>query len=76
MTIDQLRSVLNAVPFRPFAIHLADGSQIRVRHPDFLAQSPTGRTIVVYRDDDTHSIVDLLLVTELKVENSSLASTK
>ena len=71
MTIEQLRTVLRAAPFRPFTIHLADGRQIPVPHPDFVAQSPTGRTVIVYQEDDTFSIVDLLLVTELKVRNGS-----
>jgi hypothetical protein len=76
MTVEQLRLVLRAAPFRPFAIHLADGRQIRVRHPDFVAQSPSGRTIIIYQEDDTFSIVDLLLVTELKVQNGAPAWPK
>ncbi len=76
MTIEQLRQVLHAAPFRPFTIHLADGRQIRVPHPDFVAQSHTGRTIIVTHEDDTFSIIDLLLVTELKVHNSATAGPK
>ena len=76
MTVEQLRTVLRAASFRPFTIYLADGRQIPVRHPDFLAQSPTGRTIIVYQEDDTFSIVDLLLVTELKVHNGSPARSR
>lgn len=69
MTIDKLQSVLNANPFRPFTIHLADGSEIHVPHRDFLSHSPVGRTVIVYHQDDSFSILDLLLITELRVGN-------
>jgi hypothetical protein len=76
MTIEQLRAVHQATPFRPFTIHLADGRQIRVPHREFLSHSPSGRTIIIHHEDDTFSIVDLLLVTELKVNNGVPAGTR
>jgi hypothetical protein len=66
MTIEQLRNLHHAQPFRPFTIHLADGRNLEVPHPDFLSYSPSGRTIVVHHADDTFSILDVLLVTELE----------
>jgi hypothetical protein len=66
MTIEQLRAVYNAQPFRPFVMHLADGREIPVQHREFFMTVPTGRTIVVAQPDDTLSIVDLLLVTDLE----------
>ncbi|HWB13656.1 MAG TPA: hypothetical protein VG826_30805 [Pirellulales bacterium] len=69
MTIDELQAVLNATPFRPFTIHLADGSRHHVPHRDFWSHSPVGRTVIVYHEDDSFSIFDLLLITELKVAN-------
>jgi hypothetical protein len=70
MTIEQLRNVHRAQPFRPFTIHLADGRNLLVPHPDFLSHSPTGRTIIVYHPDDAFSIIDLLLVTELEIHSA------
>jgi hypothetical protein len=67
MTIEQLRNTHQASPFRPFTIHLADGRSFLIRHRDYLSQSPAGRTIIVYGDDDNFSILDLLLVTELEI---------
>jgi hypothetical protein len=67
MTIEQLRKLHLARPFQPFVIHLADGRSLQVPHPEFLSQSPTGRTISVGLPDGTHEIVDLLLVTSLRV---------
>jgi hypothetical protein len=69
MTIEQVRQLYNAAPFRPFIIHLADGRQIPVKHREFMALSPSGRTIVVYQTDDTSNIIDLLLVTDLEIRN-------
>jgi hypothetical protein len=66
MTIEALRRVLHAQPFHPFDIHLADGRSIPVPHPEFVGQSPTGRTIGVGLEDGSIEIVDMLLVTSLK----------
>jgi hypothetical protein len=67
MTVEQLKSTLHAQPFRPFTIHMGDGRAFYVKHPDFIARSPSGRTVIVYGDDESHSILDMLLVTELEV---------
>ena len=66
MTIDQLRQMHHAHPFRPFRMHLADGRHLEVHHPDFLAYTTTGRTVVVTRVDETFEVIDLLLVTSLE----------
>lgn len=68
MTAEQLGAMRDANPFRPFTIHLADGRTLPVPHRDFVSQSPSGRTIIVYQADDAFSIVDLYLVTELEVQ--------
>lgn len=67
MTIEQLRQLRQSQPFQPFTMHLADGRQIPVRHPEFMATSPSGRTVIVYQPDESFNIVDLLLVTDLEV---------
>lgn len=67
MTTDQLRNVWKAEPFRPFIIHLAEGRQVEVRHPEFLSRSQSGRSIIVHQADESFNIIDLLLVTDLKV---------
>ena len=74
MTVEQLQATQHAQPFRPYRIHMADGRSLDVHHPDFVARSPTGRTIVVYKLDDTSEIVDLLLVASLEVLNGQSQS--
>jgi hypothetical protein len=68
MTIEQLRTLYDAQPFRPFVIHLADGREIPVNHREFVMTVPSGRTVVVAQPDDTLNIVDLLLVTDLEIK--------
>jgi len=76
MTIEQLRQMSAARPFRPFRLHLADGRSLDVDHPEFLMQSRSGRTVVVSKPDDTFEIVDLLLVTSLEAKNGESRSRK
>ena len=69
MTVEQLRQVHHAQPFRPFRIHLADSRHLDVEHPEFLAYNPTGRTVIVTRSDDTFDVIDVFLVTSIEVFN-------
>ena len=67
MTIEQLRNIHQARPFRPFTIHMADGRSLHVPHSEFLSHSSSGRTIIVHHPDEKFSLVDLLLVNEVEV---------
>jgi hypothetical protein len=69
MTIDHVRRLYQAQPFQPFVLHLADGREIPVPHQEFMAIGPTGRTIIVYDEQESFNIVDLLLVTDVRLEN-------
>jgi hypothetical protein len=72
MTIQQLRAAHRSAPFRPFNIHMADGRAFQVPHPDFLSMSPTGRTVIIYQENEEFSILDLLLMTEIEmIQNAS-----
>ena len=65
MTIEHLRVAQQTRPFRPFTIHMADGRSFHIRHNEFLSHSPSGRTVIVYQNDDSFAILDILLMTEL-----------
>jgi hypothetical protein len=71
MTTEQFRATLHLQPFQPFTIRMADGRSFDVTHPDFVAQSPSGRTVVIVQPDDSYSVLDLLLMSELEVHNSN-----
>jgi len=71
MTIEQLVNAHHARPFRPYTIYMGDGRAFFVKHPDFLSRSPSGRTVIVHQDDESFSVLDLLLVTELQLHAST-----
>lgn len=73
MTTEQFKATLHRQPFRPFTIRMADDRTFPVSHPDFVAQSPSGRTVIVIQPDDSYSVLDLLLMTELQVGNGQPA---
>jgi hypothetical protein len=68
MTIEQLRKLYYAKPFQPFVMHLADGREILVRHPEFIAAAPSGRVVTVFQTDNACDMIDLLLVTDLEIK--------
>ncbi|HEV7225203.1 MAG TPA: hypothetical protein VGN42_21030 [Pirellulales bacterium] len=71
MTIEQFRSSLHMRPFKPFTIRMADGRSFEVPHPDFVMEFPSGRTVIVVQPDDSYSLLDLLLMTELEFPSSN-----
>ena len=71
MTLEQVRTLYDADPFRPFVLHLADGRAIPVQHREFLASAPSGQTVIVYQPEESFNIVDLLLVTDLEVRSDA-----
>jgi hypothetical protein len=76
MRVERLRDVYNAQPFRPFVMHLADGRPLPVAHRDLIKSVLSRRIVIVVQPDDTANIVDLLLVTDIKLKPSSKISRK
>jgi hypothetical protein len=70
MTPDKVRAYLNADPFRPFVLRLPSGKTVDVPHPDFAAISPQGRTLVVLHEDETESVVDVMLVEAIETRTA------
>ena len=67
MRVEELVQMQRTQSFRPYRIHMADGRHLDVKHPDFVARSPTGRTAIVYKADETFEVIDLLFVSRLEV---------
>ncbi|MDX1946921.1 MAG: hypothetical protein SFU86_16080 [Pirellulaceae bacterium] len=76
MTIDQIRTLHQAKPFKPFTIHIADGASYEVQHPENLLQSQGGRTLAVSTAGDAVVIIDLLLVTRITLGNGAATTRK
>lgn len=75
MTIEQLRAAHQTVPFRPFTLRMADGRSFDVPRPEYLSMSPTGRTVIVYGNDDEFAILDLLLITAIDVARTTTSDS-
>jgi hypothetical protein len=75
MRAEELREVIHAAPFRPFALCLADGTRVDVPHPDFIAHPPGGRTAVVVGVDESLHIIDVMLVSTIEVKPPAAAGT-
>jgi hypothetical protein len=65
MTTGSLQRAINAAPFRPFTIVMADGHEIPVRHPELIAHAPGARVAIVMLSDSQIEWIDLLLAPRL-----------
>jgi hypothetical protein len=68
--IADIRRLLAARPFVPFAIYCADGGMLRVPTLDHAVISPNGRRVIVFFDDDTAQHLSPLLISRVAVEES------
>jgi hypothetical protein len=71
MTADAIKDALHTVPFVPFALQVVGGKKYAVPHPDFVAISPTGRTLVLYTEGDRSTVIDIALVSQLERQSSA-----
>ncbi len=64
----RIRELLQTVPFRPFIIHMANGREYRVDHPEFVLASSSNQSIVVVEDPENERIHTLsaLLITSVE----------
>jgi hypothetical protein len=67
MTTDQFEATLHQTPFRSFTIRMAVGRSFEVTHRNFVARSPTSRTGIIFGKDESYSVLDLLLMSEIEV---------
>jgi len=76
MTSDQIRRHLDAVPFQPFRVHMANGRHADVPHPDFLHVFPGGRYASIVHQDDTMEVMDVFLITSVQNLPRATKSTR
>ena len=76
MTLEKLKEVHQARPFQQFRLHMADGGVLDVTHPESLAYSPKGRTVIVVFPDETSQWIDLLLVSRIEISNGRNSKRK
>jgi hypothetical protein len=69
MTIEQISEFHKARPFRPFTIRMADGRSFRIPEPEYLSHPPSGRTVIVFDENDSFHILDSVMITHVVVED-------
>lgn len=73
MRSEALRDAIHAQPFRPFTLHLANGTTVAIKHPEYILSPPGARTAIVMGEDDSYRVLDIGLVVELQVGPPSAA---
>jgi hypothetical protein len=59
---------LDARPFVPFTVYLADGGHVRIPTLDHIHVFPNGRRVIVHKDNDDYEVLSPLMITRLAVE--------
>jgi len=62
MEVSAIREAMHRQPFRPFSLRLADGRELFVPHPDFVALSPRRVVVINHQDESTPILEPLLIV--------------
>ena len=62
--LNSIRDALRRQPFQPFAMCLADGRRVEVRHPEYVAMNK--RIVVVVDDDSFTMTIEPLLIVSLE----------
>ena len=70
--VSDIRKLIEAQPFVPFTIHLADGGQVRVPTVDHVLVFPQGTRVLVTHVDDSYEILSPLLMSRITVNGKSL----
>ena len=69
MKADEIRHLLNAKPFRPFYIKLAEGRKARVFDKNFAMISPGGQTLLAYENKTHYNLIDIGSITGIEVNS-------
>ncbi len=67
MAVSSIREAIQAHPFQPFTVRVADQRSYLIPHQEFVAIGPNNRTVVVFNQDGGCSILDMLLITGIDI---------
>ena len=73
----RIRELLQAIPFRPFVIHIADGRTFRIDYPEFVLASPSNQSQIIVEEPDKDRLhhLSVLLITGIEeITDASLAA--
>jgi hypothetical protein len=72
---ESLDEVIHAAPFRPFTLCLANGTRVKVTHPEWIFHPPGTRTAIWMGRDESVRIIDVGLVVEIELDPPVPAGT-
>ena len=74
----RIRDLIQAVPFQPFDIYVADGRKFRIEHPDLILASSKNQSEVVTAEEEhndrMHFVSALLITSVEKVSDTNIAA--
>jgi hypothetical protein len=65
MIADEIRTLMRSAPFRPFRVHLADGTDVLIHHHDYAWLEPSGTDFYVVDQDGLTHFINTEQVTKL-----------
>jgi len=65
-----MRDLLITRPFRPLVLHVADGRQLDLRHPELATLLPGGRTLLLITPDRSSHLIDVFMVTGVELKEA------
>ncbi len=74
MIADDIRQLLEARPFVPFTVHVADGRVFHVPTPDNAHVLPRNNRVDIYTDDNRTQFLPTLLISGVAMETVPQAS--
>ena len=77
MTIKELKKAKDERPFRPFLIHMSDGRELKVPHPDAVAwENDDAEIAVCMVPGGGWEVIDVILITSLGIAPPTSARRK
>ena len=73
--VSNIRQLMNARPFVPFTIRLADGKAFRIPTVDHIAVPPKGNRVFIFGDDGDYDVLAPLLIARVNVDSGEPAAT-
>jgi hypothetical protein len=66
MYSEEVKELLDAAPFVPFSMHMANGKKFRIDHPELAMLSSGKRFLVIGLPNDAVALADLRLATHVE----------
>ena len=67
MTVEDLQTLVNDTPFRPFIMHLSEGRSIKIDSRNATASNSASPTVLVYDPTGRFHIIDVRHVTGVEM---------